>query len=111
MKILNLLYEEDLKDKNHFCVILVFNHFNKNSFINFIQSIIEKKPLIAELCTAEYEEVRLNKQYRFESDEGETVIVSYVDVLFYLKLATQKFVDVYADNNEKKIIEKLLEEI
>ncbi len=108
---MNLLYEKDLKDENHFCAILVFNHFNRNSFIDFIQSIIEKKPLVAELCSAVYEEVGLNKQYRFESDEGETVIISYADILFYLKLTAQKFIDVYADNSEKKIVEKILEEI
>ena len=100
---MNLIYEKDLKSESHFCVILIFNHFNKSSFRDLKQAIMEKKPLVAELCSAVYEEVGLNEQYRLESDEGETVIIPYDDMLFYLNLAVQRFIDIYAANSEQLI--------
>ena len=105
---MNLLHKEDLIIESHFCIILVFNHFREGCFLSFIQSIIDCKPLIAELCTGDYEEINGNIQYVFDSDEGETIIVAYKEILLYAKITLQRYVDNYVNNNEKDAAEELL---
>ena len=90
-KRMQLLSYDDLKEKTHFCLILLINDFGKDKFENLVESINQKKPLLAELCSATFENKDGEEYYYFDTDEGETIYILYDEVQYYKKIALDRY--------------------
>lgn len=88
---MNLLFREDIKNKDHFDVLLVINSVTEKRFVAFIDAINNKQDWLAELCCCYYCIYDEHECYLFETVEGNEFYMLYEDFVEYIALAVVRY--------------------
>ncbi len=88
---MNLLIEQDIKNKEYFNIILMINAVKESRFGDFIEKISDKCDWIEELCCCYFQNSSNGGYYLFETFEGEDFQMPYDEFVEYVKLAITRY--------------------
>lgn len=106
---MTLITERDLIEKTHFDVILLINGVGKSRFIDFVRAIKNKKDWSENLCGGYYCIDEKGEFYELESDEGNTLRLTYEQFVNYVIIAAKQYMSVCEDEDEKLVIKEILQ--
>ena len=99
---MNLLFAEDIVNKNYFDIILLINAVTEKRFGDFITALLSKKDWLAELCDCYYRFREGNDCYRFDTCEGNEFFMPYEEFMEYVSLAVVRYLN-NSTNEERKV--------
>ena len=84
-------------------------YVNKRGFVDAGELNKNKKDWSENLCGAYYCIDDEGELYELESDEGETLRLTYEQFAYYVMMASEKYISVWATEDEKLVIQELLQ--
>lgn len=106
---MNLLFDDDIKNKEHFDIILLINAVTERRFGDFISAILSKKDWIEELCCSYFREKDGHSTYLLETFEDNNFYMDYDEFVEYVKLAVIRYLNNCTNEENKNRIKEMVE--
>ncbi len=103
---MNLLFDEDIKNKQYFDIILLINAVKESKFNSFIETISSKSNWVEELCCCYFDDSDNDEHYLFETFEGNDFTMPYDEFIKYVKLAIIRYLLACESEENKEATKK-----
>lgn len=102
---MNLLFDEDIKNKQYFDIILLINAVKESKFNSFIETISSKSNWVEELCCCTFDDSD-DEYYLLETFEGNDFTMHYDEFIKYVKLAIIRYLLACESEENKEATKK-----
>lgn len=104
---MNLLFTEDLKNQDHFGVILLINAVAEKRFNGFISAMLNKQDWHEELCCCYYRSDADHDGYLLESFDND-FYMCYEELMEYVTIAIRRYLNNCNDEIRRSSIQSML---